>query len=130
MDSTPVIQLDESLIQLDKELVPSKIAEARSKDNKIIEIAPRSKHPRYTVHTCLKEIKSRERIIITLPRCFTHNEGQENIDWKRLHDFQIEFNCNGLSYNDTVPKDVFINIRISREKDAGNSPVIVDIYRL
>ena len=121
---------DESLIQLDKELVPSKITEARSKDNKIIEIASWSKYPRYIVHTCLKEIKSQERIIITLPRCFTHNESQESIDWKRLHDFQIEFNCNGLSYNDTVPKDVFINIRISGEKDTRNSPIVVDIYRL
>ena len=59
-------------IHADNEMAFSKIHEARSNGVKTIQLTPQSPYPCETIDYCMEQMQPGERILITLPRSFTH----------------------------------------------------------
>ena len=105
----------------DIEMAVHTISRAREPQVKIIELYPKSDTPYDTIVYCVKHIKSQERIRITLPRCYTHYNGRDHVDWEMIHELKEDFS------GEVIPEDVFLTIRHGGDDDPI---VIVDIYHL
>lgn len=103
------------------------MAAATERNEKVIKIAPSTITPTAVIDACLDVIKPGQRVLITLPRCFT-NFGGEGYDPDAIGEIVSEYNSPEISANEFfpgLPHDIFLTLRCNM-----NGEIVVDICHL
>lgn len=110
----------QSSIDYAKSYVIVKLYEARQREENVLNLTLDTLYFEEVIAQCLDQIKTGERIRLSLPPAITH-QGKSHVDWEWLHGLKEDLS------GEAIPRDVFLTIRHGGDEDPV---VIVDIYHI